>query len=142
MSCCALESTTQWRLSAIKVKLELELRGETIKFASNLKRAQNDKEKLIEEINDLERSRNIFAVINLLQDKKDELKQSREMKMKGHIVRSRVQWLQHGEKPSKLFCSLENKHFTEKTVRSIKKENGSILTDQSLVLDEIENFTW
>ena len=25
MSCCALESTTQWRLSAIKVKLELEL---------------------------------------------------------------------------------------------------------------------
>ena len=24
-SCCALESTTQWRLSAIKVKLELEL---------------------------------------------------------------------------------------------------------------------
>ena len=25
LSCCALESTTQWRLSAIKVKLELEL---------------------------------------------------------------------------------------------------------------------
>ena len=24
LSCCALESTTQWRLSAIKVKLELE----------------------------------------------------------------------------------------------------------------------
>ena len=55
-------------------------------------------------------------VINLLQDKKDELEQLREMKMKG-IVRSRVQWLQHGQKPSKLFCSLENKHFTEKTVK-------------------------
>ena len=26
LSCCALESTTQWRLSAIKVKLELELK--------------------------------------------------------------------------------------------------------------------
>ena len=39
--------------------------GETIKFASNLKRVQNDKEeKLTGEINDLERSRNIFAVIN------------------------------------------------------------------------------
>ena len=25
LSCCALESTTQWRLSTIKVKLELEL---------------------------------------------------------------------------------------------------------------------
>ena len=119
----------------------MRLRGETIKFPCNLKRAQNDKEeKLIEEINDLERSTNIFAMINLLQDKKDELEQLREMKMKGHIVRSRVQWLQHGEKPSKLFCSLENKHFTEKTVRSIKKENGSILTDQSLILDEIKTF--
>ena len=119
----------------------MKLRGETIKFASNLKRAQNDKEeKLIEEINDLERSRNIFVVINLLQDKKDELEQLREMNMKGHIVRSRVQWLQHGEKPSKLFCSLGNNHFTEKTVRSIKKENGSILTDQSLILDEIKTF--
>ena len=121
--------------------LLMRLRGETIKFASNLKRAENDKEeKLIEEINDLERSRNIFAVINLLQDKKDELEQLREMKMKGHIVRSRVQWLQHGEKPSKLFCSLENKHFTEKTARSIKKENGSILTYQSPILDEIKTF--
>ena len=44
--------------------LLMRLRGETIKFASNLKRAQNDKEeKLMEEINDLERT--IFAVINL-----------------------------------------------------------------------------
>ena len=67
---------------------------------------------------------NIFAVINLLQDKKDEMELLREMKMKGHIVRSPVQGLQHGEKSSKLFCFLENKHFNEKTVKSIKKENS------------------
>ena len=122
--------------------LLMRLRDETIKFASNLKRAQNDKEeKLIEEINDLERSRHILVVINLLQDKNDELEQLREMKMKGHIVRSQVQWLQHGEKPSKLFCSVENKHFTEKNSKiNKKKENGSILTDQSLILDEFKTF--
>ena len=60
--------------------------------------------------------------------------------MKGHLVRSRAKWLQHGEKPSKLFCSLENKHFTEKTVKSIKKEDGSVITDQSQILDEIKTF--
>ena len=95
--------------------LLMRLRGETIKFASQLKRNQNAKEKqLTKEITDLEKSKNIFAVIDLLHGKKDELEQLREVKMKGHLVRSRDKWLQHGEKPSKLFCLLENKHFTEK----------------------------
>ena len=95
---------------------------------------------MIKEIDELEKSKNIFAVINLLHDKKDELEQLREIKMKGHLIRSRAKWLQHGEKPSKLFCSLENKHYTEKIVKSIKKEDGSVLTDQSQILDEIKTF--
>ena len=51
--------------------LLMRLRGETIKFASQLKKNQNAKEKqLIKEITDLEKSKNIFAVIDLLHDKK------------------------------------------------------------------------
>ena len=60
--------------------------------------------------------------------------------MKGQIVRSRVQWLQHGEKPSKYFCSLENKQFTEKTIKCIKKENGTIINEQAKILNEIKIF--
>ena len=33
LSCCALESTTQWRLSAIKVKIEFELELELVRTA-------------------------------------------------------------------------------------------------------------
>ena len=121
--------------------LLIRFRGETIKFASLLKRTKmNREERLKEEINDLEKSNNIFVVINLLQDKKDELETLRENKMKGQIVRSRVQWLQHGEKPSKYFCSLENKHFTEKTIKCIKKENGTIINEQAKILNEIKTF--
>ena len=121
--------------------LLIRLREETIKFASLLKKTKmNREERLKEEINDLEKSNNIFAVINLLQDKKDELETLRENKMKGQIVRSRVQWLQHGEKPSKYFCSLENKQFTEKTIKCIKKENGTIINEQAKILNEIKIF--
>ena len=121
--------------------LLLRLRGETIKFASHLKKSKTEyEEKLKEEILNLEKSANIHAVINLLQDKKEELENIRIDKMKGHLVRSRAKWLQQGEKPTRLFCSLENKNFTEKTIKQIKKDNGSILTDQKEILNEIRNY--
>ena len=37
------------------------------------------------------------------------LQSLRESQLKGNFVRSRVQWLQSGEKPSQYFCSLEQK---------------------------------
>ena len=48
--------------------------------------------------------------------------------MKGKIVRSRLQWLQQGEKPSRFFMNLENKNFVEKTINKVKLRNGSCVT--------------
>ena len=42
-----------------------------------------------------------------LEGKRIELQGLRENKVKGAYVRSRVQWLKNGEKPSKYFCALE-----------------------------------
>ena len=41
----------------------------------------------------------------------------RNNKLKSIMVRSKLQWLHDGEKPSNFFCNLENKNFIEKTIK-------------------------
>ena len=60
--------------------------------------------------------------------------------MKGKIVRSRLQWLQQGEKPSRFFMNLENKNFVEKTIKKVKLRNGSCVTEQEDVLHHIKQY--
>ena len=72
--------------------------------------------------------------------KKKELETISNEKLKGHIIRSRTLWLQEAEKPSKYFCGLENKNYTEKTIKKIKLPNGDFLTDQTEILNYVNNF--
>ena len=122
--------------------LFLRIRGETIEFASILKKKQLNAEKnLIANIKALESVPQLNSINSeLLLDKKAELEQLRNVKMKGQSVRSRLQWLQEGEKPSKYFCNLKNKNYIEKTIRKLKLSNGSIVTKQEEVLDHIRSF--
>ena len=101
------------------------IRGETIKFASNLKKRDSKREQLlISEIESLEN--NNYTNLDLLYDKKRELEKLRRIKMDGHIVRSRIQWLAEGEKPTSYFCSLERKNYIDKTVQKIKKKMSKL----------------
>jgi hypothetical protein len=50
--------------------------------------------------------------------------------MKGKLVRSRAQWVDEGEKPTKYFCGLESKNYTSKIIPKVEKDNGEIVTDQ------------
>ena len=76
----------------------------------------------------------------LLQDKKKELEEIRNKKVKGNMVTSRMQWLHQGEKPSKFFCNLENKNFIEKTVKKVQLTNGSFIIEQKEVLNQIKDY--
>ena len=116
--------------------LLLRIRGETLKYSTELKRKKLSREKeLISDIQNLENSNNFLSVSDLLQEKKNELEQLRMEKVQGTIIRSRVDWVSSGEKPSGFFCSLENKNYVEKTVKKIKKPDGSIITDQKSILN-------
>ena len=53
---------------------------------------------------DLESTFSVDTHLDLLEDKKVEFEQIRKLKLKGELVRSRIQWLSEGEKPSKYFC--------------------------------------
>ena len=88
--------------------LYMRIRGESIKFASNLKKMNDSQEKeLKKDIEILESNSSLSREI--LDDKKQELEKLREHKLKGHLIRSRLNWLNEGEKPSKYFCNLEKK---------------------------------
>ena len=60
--------------------------------------------------------------------------------MKGHYIRSRVQWLHEGERPTKYFCSLEHQNFITKTIKKVKTKDGTIITDQKDILAEVKSF--
>ena len=60
--------------------------------------------------------------------------------MKGHFVRSRLKWLSDGEKPTKFFCNLEKRNYTEKTIRKLELSDGTIIVDQTKILQEVKKF--
>lgn len=56
------------------------------------------------------------------------------------MIRSKVTQIDEYEKPTIYFCSLEAKHYINKTICKIEKENGKIITDQQEILNEVELF--
>ena len=95
--------------------LLLRIRGESIKFASFQKRQTCELEnKLVNEIAFLEANQ-CPQDSDTLEDKKKELEKIRDIAIQGTVIRSRAQWLNEGERPSKYFCSLEKYNYTEKT---------------------------
>ena len=122
--------------------LFLRIRGETIKFASALKKRNNERERELEkDIEYIEMSPNLLkSNEKTLKDKKLELENLREIKVKGELVRSRLQWLTEGERPSKYFCSLDNRNYIDKTIKKVQLPDGSFVTEQKQVLHHIRNF--
>ena len=118
--------------------LLMELRGESISYASYINKQKNHREKaLIKTINDLENSadeRNIQQIEIL----RTELYEIRNYKMKGHMIRSKAQCIDQGEKPTKYFCGLEKHNFVSKIISKIIKDDETVITEQSKILKETE----
>ena len=122
--------------------LLMRIRGETIKYASVLKKSNNREEiSLIKDIENLESMEESgWNNTNLLESKKQELQDLRKNKISGQALRAKAQWLNNGEKPSKFFCMLENKNFVDKTIRKLKLDDGSEITEQSKILTAVKDF--
>lgn len=121
--------------------LLLEIRGKTISYASYRKREEKKNEKdLLEKIQLLESGELSDDSIALLEKAKVELQEIRMKRIEGMAVRSKAKWLAEGEKVSKYFCNLENRHFLNKSMNFIEKEDGKILYDQTQILEEVQQF--
>ena len=120
--------------------LLLRIRGETVKYSSYCKKQEHEHEnRLKNEIQHLENSFNPVS-FKILEDKKTELEALRQKAIIGSVIRSRAEWINEGEKPTKYFCSLEKYNYIEKTIKCIQLDNGETLTDQKSILDEIAKF--
>ena len=118
----------------------LELRGLSIAFSSNLKKQENIKEKEIEQkILELE-NLNLEENFDLISQLKQELQLLRENKLKGVLVRSKARWIEKGEKPSRYFLNLENRHFISKKMSSLINKDGLELTKPVEIRQEVFNF--
>lgn len=115
--------------------LLLEIRGQTISYATFKKRQESDQQKALEtEVQQLENADNIN--VDLLEEKKQELQQLRNKKLNGKLIRSRAKWIQEGEKPTQYFCNLENRNFVSKIMSKLQAKNGNILSSQNEILEE------
>ena len=78
--------------------------------------------------------------MTLLADKQEELENIRKQKVKGFITRTRLQWLDEGEKPTSYFCNLEKINYVEKTMKKIQMKNGKLLMNQREILEDLRQF--
>ena len=60
--------------------------------------------------------------------------------MRGSYIRSKIQWIEEGEKPSNFFLNLETKHFINKTIPKLVNEKGDTISEQDKILKEANNY--
>ena len=63
-----------------------------------------------------------------------------EIKSKGAQIRSRIKWVEEGEKNTKFFLGLEKARQTRKTITALKDDKGVIHTESSKILQIEKDF--
>ena len=118
--------------------LKMSIRGLTIPYCSKRKKKlQAEEVTLTAEINSLEE--------NLILDENDqekltELRQKleniRAPKLEATIIRSRARWIEHGEKPSRYFCSLEKRNYNSRVIKALEVNNERITEAKSILAEQ------
>ena len=121
------------------------LRGIFISNAAKRKRDRSNREELLtKEIENLEE---LYCLdisdeamrVNLI-EKKRELEEIRDIKLRGSFIRARLKDYVQGEKPSKYFLNLENYNFISKNIKELKLEDGKKINTPKEILDEMRGF--
>lgn len=121
--------------------LKMEIRKVTIRYSSIKKKEKEKQEQnILEQIENLTNSPNItHQILECIHNLKEELQLLREYKMKGIVLRSKVQWLEEGEKPTKFFATIEKRNYVNKLINKLNIE-GNIIQNQSKILQETTLF--
>ena len=101
--------------------LLMELRGQSISYASFKNKQRNNLEKdLINKITNLENNlnENNFGELFVL---KTELHDIRQENLKGNLIRSRAEYIDKGERQTKYFCGLEKTYLYFKNNAELAK---------------------
>ncbi len=124
----------------------LNIRGMTIPYCAAKKRKNVEKTKRLEEelklLHELsDQLGDDNQVQNgLIEDVTNQLEELRKEHMKGVLVRSRVRWIEEGERPSKFFCALEKRNFVNKNITRLVGRDGRNVLEQKDILLEVKSF--
>ena len=118
----------------------LEVRTMTVSFASKNKKQENEYFTNLEKEIELLEQENKIENFDIIKEKELELKNLREKKLIGSLIRSRARWVEQGEKPTNYFCHLENRNFVSKRMNFILKNNEEEIYDPNLIKKEVFNF--
>ena len=124
----------------------MELRSKTIAYSKEKRcKLRNKEEALQKELQELD-----FKICNgdyfdqdilgKFEAAKEELKRLHEIRGKETMFRSKMKWIEQGEKPTKYFHNLEKTNYEKKLVREVKLENEETISNPAQVNKEIEDF--
>ena len=79
-------------------------------------------------------------VLNGLRQVTSKIEAIERMNVESCIFRSRCKWVEHGERNSKMFFSLEKRNYMAKNMKLILTDSGKHITDQKAILEEQTKF--
>ena len=126
--------------------IKMELRSKTIKYSKQKRREIKDIEITLQtRLQDLDKkicNSNILdkEILDSYEAAKEELKRIHELRGHEATFRSKMKWIEQGEKPTKYFFNLEKSLYEKKLIRELKLENDEITSNPTLINKEIESF--
>ena len=121
--------------------------GVCIEYSSRKKKERNNEKKTL--LSDIDNIRTQLSTVppsddnplySRLEDLEDKLNKIYDFETKGLITRSRVRWLEEGEKSSKYFCNLENRSWQKKNISRLEDTEGNLITNPAEILKNIQAF--
>ena len=92
--------------------------------------------KLESDLSNTEYEKNILEE---LEHKKGRLEDLRKQKIDEAMLRSKLKWIEFGEKPSKFFLNLEKQNFVNRQMKKLIDDKGNVIKDKD-VLSETSHF--
>ena len=115
--------------------IKVMVRGVTISYSSFKKKERNQLENELErKLEELYCKSDDVSENEEIRYTEHTLRELREEKVKGIIMRAKVKWKVEGEKSSKYFCNLEKRHYIEKIISKIEVD-GHEITDIQKILE-------
>ena len=134
-----IDNISRWELCKI------DIRNFCIEFGKNgACQKQNEIKQLLSKIKDCEEELTKYPNNTEANKSLNHLKQKVEIlqmnKAKGAQIRSRVKWIEEGERNTKYFCNLEKNRGKRKIITRLIKDSGDAITNQTDILEEQVSF--
>ena len=118
--------------------VKMEIRSFTITFTKTKAKKCRNQEKFLTK--EAERQQNLVDSQSTPEHIKSKLEKISFDRSRGACICSRARWYECGERSSKYVLNLEKRNYENKCITSLKRDNGSSISDPEEVLQEQKSF--